>query len=326
MDFKLSIALSKEEELAVRQAAVWYATLAADDVSQADHDAWQKWYVANPFHQKAWEQMEAIRAEFSRVQGNIAMPVLSAASNSRRTILKSLVLALITGSAAWTSYRLAPWEEWLAEYRTAIGERREITLADGSSLSINTKTSLDAIFDTDQRLLKLHSGDILIKTAADPNKTSRPFLVETKHGRVLALGTRFSVRAEDHLTSVSVFEKSVKIMPNVAQHDAITVNAGQQIGFSSAGIGIIERYNPLSISWKTGSITVVDATLESLINEISRYRSGLLFCDARVAHLRISGTFPIDDTDRALKALENVLPISILSRTRYWVTILPKQV
>lgn len=317
--------LTKDEKAAIRQAAMWYATLESNDVRQSDHEAWKAWHLSHPLHQKAWKQIEAIRADFSNIPDNIASPVLTSASNSRRTVLKGLVVALATGSAAWSTYQLAPWERWMAGYQTAIGERREIILADGTSLSINTDTSLDVVFDDHQRLIKLYSGEILIKTAIDPHKVSRPFSVETKQGKILALGTRFSVKTDDTQTTVSVFEKTVKVSFKGAQQNNVMLHAEQKLHFTSSAIGVVERYNPLSITWRSGSVTVIDVSLDALITELSRYRTGLLRCDSRIADIKVSGTFPIDDTDRSLKALENGFPISIVRRTGYWITLIPKQ-
>ncbi|MFK3815647.1 hypothetical protein ACI2KG_03385 [Pseudomonas sp. NPDC089407] len=61
--------------------------------------------------------------------------------------------------------------------------------------------------------------------------------------------------------------------------------------------------------------------LDTLLAELGRYRSGWLRCDPAVAGLRVSGTFPVDDSDKALRAITSVLPVSIVRRTRYWVTV-----
>ncbi|MEG0200774.1 MAG: iron dicitrate transport regulator FecR, partial [Comamonas sp.] len=44
-------------------------------------------------------------------------------------------------------------------------------------------------------------------------------------------------------------------------------------------------------------------------------------CDPAVAALPVSGAFQLRNTDEALMALAASLPVRILQRTRYWVTI-----
>ncbi|KAG1059180.1 hypothetical protein G6F40_018182 [Rhizopus arrhizus] len=64
--------------------------------------------------------------------------------------------------------------------------------------------------------------------------------------------------------------------------------------------------------------------LDAFVDELSRYRKGRLVCDPAVAGLRISGSFPLGDTDRVLAAVERALPVRADRYTRYWVVLRPK--
>ena len=87
---------------------------------------------------------------------------------------------------------------WLADYRTGTGERRTVTLADGSELTLNTRTSVDVSMDPTRRLLVLREGEILVQTAhslAGPGagaKDGRPFMVHTPQGPHPGAGQRAS--------------------------------------------------------------------------------------------------------------------------------------
>jgi len=61
--------------------------------------------------------------------------------------------------------------------------------------------------------------------------------------------------------------------------------------------------------------------LEDFTAELARYRSGVVRCDPAVADLRVSGVFSLRDTDRALENLTRGLPVDVVYRTRYWVTL-----
>ncbi|KAG1389316.1 hypothetical protein G6F59_015591 [Rhizopus arrhizus] len=67
-------------------------------------------------------------------------------------------------------------------------------LVDGSVLHLDTGTAVDIAFDAHARLLRLRHGQMLVETAADPQRPARPFRVTTPYGTLQALGTRFSVR------------------------------------------------------------------------------------------------------------------------------------
>ena len=55
--------------------------------------------------------------------------------------------------------------------------------------------------------------------------------------------------------------------------------------------------------------------------EIARYRPGIVRCAPEVANLEVSGVFSLEDTDRALLNLTLGLPVDLVYRTRYWVTV-----
>ena len=64
-----------------------------------------------------------------------------------------------------------------------------------------------------------------------------------------------------------------------------------------------------------------DMRLDAFALELSRYRPGLLRVEPQVAGLRLSGAFQLDDTDAVLENLARMLPVDVLYRTPYWVTI-----
>jgi len=69
---------------------------------------------------------------------------------------------------------------------------------------------------------------------------------------------------------------------------------------------------------------VENARLADLVAELGRYRAGHLGVAPEVADLRITGSFPLNNTDLALKALTPALPVQIEQRTHWWVTVTGK--
>lgn len=55
--------------------------------------------------------------------------------------------------------------------------------------------------------------------------------------------------------------------------------------------------------------------------ELGRYRRGQLHCDPPRANLLLSGSYPLDDSERILDLLEISLPVKVRRFTRYWVTV-----
>jgi len=81
------------------------------------------------------------------------------------------------------------------------------------------------------------------------------------------------------------------------------------------------RPAPHAAAWVQGALYADNMRLDDFIDELGRHRPGRLACDPAVAGLRISGSFPLGDTDRILAAVERALPVQAQRYTRYWVTL-----
>jgi transmembrane sensor len=318
---------------ALREAAQWFAQLGSGAATERDCRDWNAWLDAHPDHRWAWRQVEALQGRLQSVPGKLSAATFRIAASdagsdrrrvSRRNALKGLGAVLVCGSAVALGAQGARRRGWFDDYRTAVGERREIILADGSTLILNTDTAVDVDFAPDRRLVRLRTGEILIETAADPVPMQRPFIVETTQGDIRALGTRFTVRQYGGWTDVTVLQDAVEIRPAAAAWNAAIVQAGRQAGFSAGEIRPPRPAADPQAAWTRGMLIADDWRLADLVVEIGRYRPGWLICDPAVADLRISGAFPIQDTDVALAAIERALPVRTVRRTRYWVDIEPR--
>lgn len=140
-----------------------------------------------------------------------------------------------------------------------------------------------------------------------------------------ALGTRFAVRQEDARTHVAVLEGGVEIQPQAADGSAVQVlHAGRQASFTAVGIGGSSPVDDAAVAWTQGMLFADKMRLGDLAEALARYRRGVLRCDPLIAGLRVSGSFPIRDTDRALAMLESTYPLRAVHGTRYWVVLVPR--
>lgn len=312
------MSLSPAELKAISAAAQWYARLRSGIASDVDRAAWNDWLVADPVHRQAWQRMAEVGEQMASVPGTLASPALRAADRSRRQVLRSVVVLASAGSLGWLGWRSETSQHLFADFRTAVGERREFRLADGSSLLLNTDTSVNLRFDGRQRILELLRGEIRVTTAPDP--LQRPFSVLTAQAEVLALGTRFIVRCDRQGGAVAVLEKAVQVRA-AGGGPAVRLDAGQCLDFDRHSVGAVRRSDATVGAWEHGNIIAIDRPLADLLADLSRYRPGVLRCDPRIAQLKVSGAFPVDDTDRALAALESGLSLRITRYSRYWVSV-----
>lgn len=308
-----------QQRQALSAAAQWVARLAAAPEDPQIHQAWRHWREQSPVHQWAWQRVEMLQGQLQGLPGALAYSTLDKAGErsfglDRRALLKGLVLAVGVGGIGWTGYRSAP--VWLADHRTATGERRHFELADGSRLTLNTASAVDVRFDASQRLLILREGEILVETAKD----ARPFIVRSAQGDMRALGTRFTVREQDDSTRLGVLEHAVAVRPQALEREQV-IAAGQSVSFSRYQLEAVRSLESGEGEWAHGRLLIDGWRLDRLLAELQRYRPGYLGCSADVAGLRLSGAYPLDDTDRALVAVARALPVQVVQRTRYWTRV-----
>lgn len=318
----MSIA-AKPGHAVLQAAAEWYVQLQAEQPTAQELQRFEAWLRADVSHRRAWDKVQRLEQQFGLLPADIALPALQDAQARRRAVLKMAALLAITAPAGWGAYEYRPWKPLTAGYSTATGEIRQVHLVDGGMLFLNTATSLDIDYGLQQRLVQLHEGEVLVETAADV--ADRPFIVQTRHGAIRALGTRFIVRTDRHGTQAAVLEHAVKIRLAGSDSESVLLQAGQQTRFSAAEASVPWRLDPHQDAWIRGVMVADDQTLGDFIAQLARYRPGLLLCDSEVADLRVSGAFRLQDTDEALHNLAAALPIQLVYRTRYWVTVMPRR-
>ncbi|WP_238160224.1 FecR domain-containing protein [Pigmentiphaga sp. H8] len=308
---------------AAREAARWLLRLRGAGAGEGDHVACLAWRSARPENEAAWQKAQRLGQQLDAMPSGLAMPVLDRTSRQRRAALKKLALLLAGVPAGWLAYRETPWRAWAADYRTAVGERRRVVLADGSILDLNTATAVDAVFGAERRL-RLRGGEIMIATAPDPQAPPRPFVVDTGAGRVRAIGTRFIVRQAARDTFVAVFEGAVMIQPAAPDASALRLEAGQETSFGAQGARAPVPRDPRRGDWSRGVLRASGMRLADFCEELGRHMHGVLRCEPEVADLRISGVFQLADREAALAAVPTILPVRIRRLTRYWVSIGPR--
>ena len=306
------------------EAADWMMTLRYGEDAQKAQASFNRWRQQSPAHADAWARAEATLGVFAQVPASIGKDAFQALQRpSRRRSIGMLGALLVAAPAGWLAWRHMPWREWAADVATATGERKSMTLADGSRLVLNTASAVDIVFTAAERRIRLQAGEILVTTHADPSPTYRPFLVQTPQGTVRAMGTRFSVRSLDESTTrVSVFEDAVEI--RAVDGASRVLRAGEQIDFEAGRIGPEVPVENSAVLWEQGMLLARSMRLADIVDEMSRYRSGVLRCHPAVADLRVSGAVSLADTDAGLAVLARSLPLRIEQTTRYWVTVAPR--
>ncbi|MFJ2995357.1 FecR domain-containing protein [Pandoraea sp. NPDC087047] len=319
-----------------QQAVEWWVTLQGGDATESLRAACARWREAHPEHERAWRHIETADRRMRHVSDTLGASLAQAAlraprSRGRRMAVKAIAGALFVGTGAWVASDPLTVQWLRADARTGVGERRTLRLADGTTLVLNTRSAVRLSMDGEVRRIALVDGEIMVTTGKDAGHVPpRPLVVTTAHGTLEPLGTRFVVRQTQGSSdaTVQVFEGAVRVTPAAASANdaagAQIVHAREQAQFHTGGVGPVQPLTDGDGAWADGMFVAVDMRLDAFLAELSRYRRGYLRCDPAVASLRVSGTYPLADTDAILGVLPHALPVSVASVTRYWVTVGPR--
>lgn len=310
------------------QAIAWYSLTQSGDISRDQLQQLERWRQLDSEHERAWQRMAGLPG-LLRNTAVLRDPVARAAlqqaryvSGDRRQALKLLLGASLLGAVGWHSKDSHWLQGSFADLSTDTGERRRHVLADGTQLWLNTATAVDVQFDANERRILLRYGEINVLTGKDP--AQRPLLVSTPDAVLRPLGTRFTVRCGEEGSGTRLSVSSGRVAATLRNRPGEqVVDAGHRALLSADGISV-SRATTLDDAWVDGFEVAQATRLGDFVAQIARYRPGVLRCDPRVADLRVTGSYPLNDNERILTLLESSLPVSIQRRTRYWVTLVPR--
>ncbi|MGK5047225.1 FecR domain-containing protein [Janthinobacterium sp. GB4P2] len=317
---------------AARGAAQWLVRLHAGALNPDEQQAFQAWRASDPAHETAWKRAELVCSTLASVPPALRQTADAAPqSPQRRAVLYGLAGLIAVGPALWLASRSLPWQGWQAwqawhpAIRTARGEIRHMTLPDGTQLVLNTDTAIDVRFDDAARRVILHAGELHVATVHDKAVPARPFLVRSSNGAVRALGTHFSVRQDGSVlaprTQVSVSEGAVEIQPRESPSALRKVNAGQQGSFDDVAVAPLSPLALHAAGWLQGVLIAERMPLGELLEQVARYRYGVIRCDPALAAMPVDGIFQLNEPDNILLLLQRSLPIRLARRTRYWISV-----
>lgn len=299
-----------------RAAAQWLALLESGTAGERDHTGLQQWRDSHPQHEQAWQKAQLLRQRFAELPSSLAMASLDRPQPGRRAVLKRALGVAALVPAAWLLSRQLPIDVWRADLHTATGERKQLPLADGSTLQLNTASAVDV--DLARRRLTLLDGEMALSV---PGATA--LTVHTRYGQVIARQAEVCVRQLADACRVSVLKGQVQVLD---MHGRTTLmHAGQQARLEALGLAAPSPFDILQLGWRDGVLTAQNQLLGDFLRELDRYRPGVLRWDPSLEALRVTGSFRLDDTDRILSLLATTHGLQVHLRTRYWVTLAPRK-
>lgn len=303
---------------AQEQAALAWLSLLHDQPDSSDQAAFSHWLQADPAHAEAyaqvqvmWELTEAPARTLADEDALALQGYLNAMNRPRRSSVRrwsgalamaACLVVMISLGAGWQPSR---WVDDLgADYVSAPGEIRTVTLADQSQVTLDADSAIAVDFSRGERHVQLRRGAGFFKVT----HTGDPFVVDAEKGQTRVLGTQFEVRLQPHGVQVTVLSGRVGVTADKQAGQQI-LTAGQQVAY---GDGLAEKLHSVDseaqLAWRQGWLNYYKATLAEVVQDLGRYYPGrILLLDDELAARRVSGSFPSKDPQAVLSSLQGVL-------------------
>lgn len=299
-------------------AAAWYVRLQAD-VSELDWRAYAAWLGADPLNREAFDAVLAtadlvdLRKDALLTATNTATIIpMRAPQPQRRQFVgwAAGMAAVAAGVAIFVLTRMSPILETpqTQTWTTAIGETKDVTLADGSHLHLNTDTQVAALLTQGRRDVRLERGEASFDVTHD---TVRPFIVAVGDRSVQVVGTAFDILRDSGAITVTVSRGIVAVSATGDTDAAKRLEVGDQYaGREGDPAYRIAKVDPTKVlAWQDGRLIFEDVPLTEVVSSLNRYFGKKVTVDATAQDLRFSGILKIDDEPSILRRLESFLPV-----------------
>jgi transmembrane sensor len=279
-----------QREALRHEAYEWLVRLTSGSATTADAEGFGEWCRRSPAHVEAFANANAVWDNLgpaSEVSGRTVAP----RRVSRRLILTGAIAASVGGLLLvrpplelWPS-----WAELVADYRTGIGEQKQISVS-GGVLDLNTRTSLAVRSSDGHGAVELIAGEVAIAARASQ------FEVIAADGRSAASAASFNVRLDGGKVCVTCLEGEVLVEH---QGRRVLVQKGQQVFYGDRELTAAAAVDPATVTaWHRGMLVFHHAPLAGVIDEINRYRPGkLVLMDRRLGSRPIEASFRLDRVD-----------------------------
>jgi transmembrane sensor len=300
--------------------------------SSPDFETW----LRDPANQVAWNQVsgpweffdqvahapEMVAArhqaleDAQRTDGRLSRPALI------RRWAGAIAAALVIGVVGTASH----W--WLTrpdDYRTAAGERRVVTLSDGSKLSLDAESEVTVHYEKHARILHLLQGQARFDVAHDKQ---RPFSVAAGTQKVIATGTAFNIDMAGPKVLVTLIEGRVLVLDESGdappgRPKIIELRAGQQLSTAPSAAPAIAQANVQRVTaWTIGQLMFDDEPLSSVVERVNRYgATQIVIADPKVGAMKISGVFNAGDVAGFVEIVTHYLPVRAVTENAHTIAL-----
>lgn len=319
---KIGPSSGKPHPAIVAEASAWFIEFRAGDVNGEARLRFIDWLRRSPEHIQAYLEVSCVWAELpaSDPEGKLDFASLIARARNETDVIAltpgnsprpgarssaelpvnrprprfavamaALALMALVAVLIWGS-------RFNGSYATGIGEQRTISLADGSIVELNSRSSIRVDLSDRQREVTLLEGQALFRVAKDRH---RPFVVRAGDAQVRAIGTEFDVYRKQVATIVTVVEGRVETYDasDSAGGTPVVLSAGEQLTVLPHAMTKPTRTDTVAATaWVQKRLVFEETALSDVAEEFNRYNRRPLSIDDRdLQRVKISGVYSSTD-------------------------------
>jgi transmembrane sensor len=235
-------------------------------------------------------------------------------------ILLCLATGLLLLSRDWVQ---GQWVQTFADHTTAVGERREVALPDGSTVTLDSDSAFDLTGTPQDPRVMLRRGMAYFEVT--PRAPGHGFTVETPEANVTVVGTRFSVETNTGRTRVAVRHGIVETSAR-RETEAGTrmerLTRGEGVSVTAEGQLVKMTPSEDNFAWLDGRLTFHDQPLGAVLADLDRYFPGvILLANDRLATIKISGSYRLDDPASLVRSLARITSATVTDFSPYLLII-----
>jgi transmembrane sensor len=319
----MSTLMDEDAELTLlAEASAWRVRLS--EAEQESDPAFEAWLAAGAAHQAAWGQ---VQASWDFLGDHAAAPevlairrgALGRARRAGRARWASPPLRNVAAGFAAVALVAAVFGGYWAanrpdSYQTALGERRVVTLRDGSRISLDADSLVKVRYRERSRDLILVRGQARFDVAHD---VERPFSVIARDQKVIATGTAFNVDLMGRQVLVTLIEGHVVVVDEHAAErpgakpKPVELVSGQRLAVAAATPPRVEKVSlERTTAWQSGQLVFADEPLGTVVDRVSRYAvHPVLVGDDAAAAMKLSGVFNTGEPEAFVDIVTRYLPL-----------------
>ncbi|PXA86087.1 iron transporter [Nostoc sp. 3335mG] len=289
------------------------------DPSDATRAAFEAWRCMSAGHDAAYARVSAMR---DAAQALAEQPVLLSLRQqtlaraalapkpwlSKRRAIAGAALLLAgaplaaLGIHAWSPKPVPPTGE---TFRTGIGQQADVTLPDGSTVTLDTASRLEVRYDGDTRRVLLDGQGWFRLRPSD-----KPFLISAGGHSFTAAAGSFDVRTDPGQVRAFAADGTLSL---AGGDSSVALASGNLLAARGNDVTIRRLDDPASFTgWRTGLLQFDDVPVAQAANELNRYRRRpIRIADSGVASLHVSGAFHTAETPAFVDALTAGFPVRV---------------